>query len=684
MRFRSVLYPLLMASLCATETFAYPQNPALYSVDNQGDSLTLRNVGDEHYSNTQTSDGYIVLQDSAGVYYYADENGSCSKVKAKNEKDRTAQDISFLKSLDREKVFSGHVKKNPDRFKRPAGEVVKPASWANLNQLEDDSAPAVLRFPSPSKHANGTNRFPVLLVSNSQTTNIDSASFHDLLNKEKYSAEAYSGSVRDYFTEQSGGKFVPTFDIYQVTVSNSFASYKDVEYKLIVEALNSLLSKYPNFNASLYDADNNGEIDALAVLYAGSESAAGNMGGFQYELQWNPCRQQNVGNGKRANRYFIINQQSSPFVVFIHEFSHTMGLKDHYCVRASDCYSDFTNTGYQAPGAHGWDVMATGMYNEVKNKGGGTYNPRRYNPPNYSAFEKVFMGWASYDSLDLQRDVISLPSWSSSNKAYKISIPNRPDEWFIIENRQQDNKWDATLPYHGMLIWHIDYNYTVWENDAMNDDKTHQRIDVVEAGNQLVTSYSDGFRAEHLRDDPFPGTQKVTSFDGFKSWAGTDLGIKLYGIMEDGYNVCFTTKSGVKVSSCAAKQDVASSSSEVVAESSSSSTVKSSSSKTAPSSSSEAMAKSSSSLVTSALHAVSLAQTVEMSMNGSVLEILSRAPGIKRVDIFDLQGNMIFRSIFDGGEFSMNLDRLLHLGVIVVRVSEGSRILGVKKVTSGN
>lgn len=695
MKLGKELCSFLMVALGVGGAFAYPMNPLPYTVDNQGDSLTLRNEGDEHYRNTQTMDGYLVVQDSDGVFFYADENGSSSGVKARNEKDRSGKDKQFLRKLDRQKAFSSHVKKHPDRLKRPADADDRPAPWANVKRSEDDSsAPPVLRIPSPSKHSVGTNRFPVVLVNNSKTKNVDSTAFYDILNKENLKKDSYTGSIRDYFAEQSGGKFVPIFDIYQVSVSNAFADYLNVEYKLVVEVVEKLRTEYPDFDASVYDKDNDGEIDAMAVLYAGTESAAQYMGGFQYSLQWNPSGRVDAGNGKKANRYFVLNQQSSIFVTFIHEFSHTMGLKDHYCVKRgsnSTCRDDFTNSPYQSPGSHAWDVMATGMYNEIKkyvNFGAAayyvSYSPAWYNPPNYSAFEKAFVGWISYDSLDTQKDVITLPSWSTSGKAYKIPVPNRPDEWFIIENRQQDNKWDATLPGHGMLIWHIDYNWTAWNDDAMNNDPAHQRIDVVEAGNLKVTTYSDGFEAAHLKDDPFPGSQKVTSFDGFKSWTGTDLGIKLYGIMEDGYNVCFTTKSGVKVSSCAVKQEVASSSSEVVAESSSSSTVKSSSSKTVPSSSSEAMAKSSSSLVTSALHAVSLAQAVEMSMNGSVLEILSRAPGIKRVDIFDLQGNMIFRSIFDGGEFSMNLDRLPHLGVIVVRVSEGSRILGVKKVTSGN
>ena len=131
-----------------------------------------------------------------------------------------------------------------------------------------------------------------------------------------------------------------------------------------------------------------------------------------------------------------------------------MGLKDHYCVYSDDCYANFKNSDYQAPGAHAWDVMATGMYNN----GGIT-------PPNYSAFERNFMGWLKYDSLTVSDGVVAIPPLGKSNFAFRISFSK--DEWYILENRQL-NKWDSKLPNHGMLIWHIDYNDQAWQNDAMN------------------------------------------------------------------------------------------------------------------------------------------------------------------------------------------------------------------------
>lgn len=553
---------LASASLFSAGLWAFPANPTPYSIDNAGDSLTLRNGGDEHYRYTQTVDGYLVISDSDGVYYYVDEEGEASSVKAKNADLRDAFDKSFLQKLDKSKVRKSHQKKNPNKLERPdQNREEKKSDWV---PSAENTIP-LLRLPSANSHATGTNRFPVLLVASPSASNADSAKYWNQLNQVGYTENNHLGSVKDYFRDQSHGIFVPTFDIYLVSVSNSLSSYTNSVHTLIEEAIATLKVNYPNFDPSLYDSDGDGDIDATGVLYAGTESAANNLGGYQYELQWDGGKI-SAGSSKNFNSYFIISQMSSatqllPIATFVHEFSHTMGLKDHYCVAASDCYDDFSNNAYQAPGAHAWDVMSTGMYNN----GGGK-------PVGYSAFEKEFMGWMSYTTLSSSSGVTVLEGLNSSNQAYKVPVSGKADEWYVIENRQQSG-WDASLPNHGLLIWHIDYDQTAWNQDVLNDVVSHQRIDVVEAGNLKVTGYDDGFDFTHLVDDVFPGSQNVNSFTAMNSWAGVNLGVNLYNILEEDEKVCFATQDGISVETC-------------VVESSSSSVELSSSSETDVSSSS--------------------------------------------------------------------------------------------------
>ena len=577
-----------VAGTLSVVSFAYPVNPSPRVVDNGGDSLTVRTLGDEHYRYTQTLDGFLVVADSAGIYYFADENGTASKFKAKNKGARSAAAEKFLNRLDSKKAFKKHRERHPDRHKLPMNAArAKRASWVPASSVMDgtetsgEKLPPVLRLPKAEGHANGTNRFPVLLIEDNSTKNLDSASLYAILNQENYTRNGYTGSVRDYFVDQSSGKFVPSFDIYLVKVNSSLSSYINRDYALIQEGIAQLKKKYTSFNAALYDSDNDGDIDAVPVLYAGAELSSGGktLGGYQYELQWNECGKQDAGGGKRFNSYFLIQQKEQLFPTFVHEFSHTMGLRDHYCVASDACYSQYQNSQYQAPGAHAWDVMATGMYN---NNG--------LTPPNYSAFERNFMGWLDYTTLEDDFEVKMLPPLNSGN--FALCVKASKDEWFVFENRQKV-KWDGALPNHGMLVWHIDYNLQTWDNDVLNDDPAHQRVDVVEAGNKRVTEYYDGFGGYgggNLVDDPFPGSQNVTQLSPLNSWSGSQLLSGIFNITEKNTNVCFSTDQSVSVGNCEAE---ASSSS--AAEISSSSEPRSSSSSVAKSSSSVRIRSSSSS-----------------------------------------------------------------------------------------
>jgi hypothetical protein len=83
----------------------------------------------------------------------------------------------------------------------------------------------------------------------------------------------------------------------------------------------------------------------------------------------------------------------------------------------------------------------------------------------------------------------------------------REGEYYLFENRQQ-NRWDEYIPGHGMLIWHIDFTYSRWASNVVNNWANHQCIDLVEAGE---TSYSGGYNIPNAAT-PFPGTSSKTDF----------------------------------------------------------------------------------------------------------------------------------------------------------------------------
>ena len=112
---------------------------------------------------------------------------------------------------------------------------------------------------------------------------------------------------------------------------------------------------------------------------------------------------------------------------------------------------DYKNAKYVTPGA--WSVLDMGNYNNSRT------------PAAYGAFERNALGWNEPRVLDGPAD-IELEHILGSNES--CLIPTEKDtEFFLLENRQKKG-WDAYVPGAGMLIWHIDYNSRVWQNNEVN------------------------------------------------------------------------------------------------------------------------------------------------------------------------------------------------------------------------
>ncbi len=677
---------LLFAVAVAT---AAPLDPdERHVVINDGDTLTLQHLGDEFYSVARTEDGYLVVGDGEGALYYADENGEPSKFKARNARKRGSAERSFLKALDREKSFRAHR----DRAAKIQSETAEERREARAPWVPTLQAPTPSVLPS-SHHAKGNLRFPIILVAGEADgrVNLDSAGLYARLNQENFTEDNYLGSVRDYFADQSSGVFVPQFDIFLVSESEPFENYIGLEYELMARAVRSMLEKYTSFDAAPYDYDGDGEVDAFGVLYAGDRYYSANnsskhLGGFQTTLKKYKSVVE-TADGKKFNTCFIIDQGASHVVQLIHEFSHTMGLKDHYCVRSAGCKADYSDSVYQTPGAHAWDVMATGMYNGSRRK-----------PPNYNAFERNFMGWLDYTALVVDSRVKAVPPLGTNNFAYYVSVNDK--EWYVFENRQQV-KWDGGLPNHGMLVWHIEYNASAWLKDTLNDNPKHQHVDIIEAGNLRVNTQLGGYMSQgggpKQADDPFPGSQNVTKLSPVLAWDNSVVLAGLFNITEPDTNVCFTLDPDVAVTECVfvmpSSSSVASSSSEMSSSSaepesssggeSSSSVISSSSqagsSSSVPQSSSSEPESSSS---TTFVQRVDVALPgFRVAMEGRVLHVTAPASGTKAVRVFDMQGHALASATFAGASYRLDLGALAHGSPLVVRLESGARGAGYFKVT---
>ena len=124
-----------------------------------------------------------------------------------------------------------------------------------------------------------------------------------------------------------------------------------------------------------------------------------------------------------------------------------------------------------------WDIMDYGPYNNEGNT-----------PPTFSAYERFFMGWLQ-PRLIVEPENIQLNDLQTSNEALLISttdehnlIGNNPDPttFYIVENRQQKS-WDEHLPGHGMMLTKIQYSYSRWSQNTVNNSSSKMGVDLIEA-----------------------------------------------------------------------------------------------------------------------------------------------------------------------------------------------------------
>ena len=324
-----------------------------------------------------------------------------------------------------------------------------------------------------------------------QFSTADKAEMDSMLNGENYSRDySYTyldfeyrikseGSARKYFYDASYGQYNPQFDVVgPVTVSKNMAYYgendrygDDKNAELMVAEACELVDDSVDF--SVYDSDNDGEVDFVCVIYAGYGEANGGASNTIWPHHSYVSYKINLQlDGKKINDYVCCNEinyyskQHEGIGTFCHEFSHILGLPDLYATNDAE---------HKTLGI--WDIMASGSYNNYGNT-----------PPTYSAYERFFMGWVTPRILVDSENVV-LQDLQETNTALLISTTDEhnmngvspsPATFYLIENRQTRG-WDEHLPWHGMMLTKIQYNATKWNNNTVNNNASAMGVDLIEA-----------------------------------------------------------------------------------------------------------------------------------------------------------------------------------------------------------
>lgn len=507
--------------------YALPASPDCMKIKQaDGTYLTVRMIGDERFHYALTPDGFPLIEKD-GVYHYAqlaaDGIVEATTLKASDIDKRSQAERAFLQSTDASALMDKLNTMETEQTKIYNSYIYNKVCAARLN------SPNSMRFGDFV--AEGSPKTLVVLVEfdDVKFCQADPAAyFRRMLSEEGFSDNGATGSVLDYFKVNSSGKYTPDFEIVGPVKLDKPLSYygandligvKDKNAPELVSDLCTLID--PEVDFTRYDNNKNGVIDGLYIIYAGEGEATG---GPSLSI-WPHCSffsllhpdTPYLYDGVQLDTYAISheweNGKPAAAGVFIHEYCHLLGLPDIYTGDKS----------ILTPGH--WSVLDMGPYN----------NERR-TPPLYSAFERYALGWVEPRVLSGRENVKLLPLAEND----VCIVPVNEQECYLFENRQQTG-WDAYIPGHGMLVWHLDYNKENFLN--VNGDGEHQRVDLVEA---------DDKRDEATRaGDAFPGTAGVTEFGddtkpSMRSWDGMPQNVMLTEIAETDGVITFRVNGGLK------------------------------------------------------------------------------------------------------------------------------------------
>lgn len=517
---------LLMALTIAIVASGEPANPIPVSITQpDGTKLQLKLVGDEFYHFNTTIDGYTIVNVN-GKWEYAMKSGNkltSTGVLAHDPEVRNTQEQQFLsttaKYLVDEQGTNNAQKARSSRDKKNQGQKDPVIDYSQFRGL-------------------------IILINfnDRQFLMDDPNDFYDkLCNTENYSGfyhngrfQRCTGSVRDYYYDNSMGQFDPDFDIVgPVNLDYSCYEGNDKAREIFKASLDAVDDQV---DFSLYDADNDGEIDMVFFMVAGySSSYSGNNDGYlwphmSYLIDWwsGWPPQPYVYDGKTMGTYAssceIYGWESQGTTMpnaigtICHEFGHVLGLPDLYD-------TDYSSSGGESNHPGSWDVMA-----------GGSGNNYGRNPVGYSLWERWELGFTDTPA-ELSLGAQSLTAVDVSNTGYMMQSPNE-NEFFLFENRQP-GKWDSALPGHGLVITRVDYsNEQAWWNNEVNCNPAHNYYELIHASGSSASGV------------PFPGQNNVnyinsSSDPGLVTWAGEACQYALNNIAENNNVISFNVVADV-------------------------------------------------------------------------------------------------------------------------------------------
>ncbi len=540
-KFMKRIYLLFVGFIIALRLFAVPATPEVIRMTQpDGSKISVRLVGDEYFSMFISLDGYPLLRSEDGFFYYAQpiENSDfiLSPYRATEQIASNPQLASMLYDIDKRKVGEYLLGKIEERKKNQKSQ---PLDYLQKNSVQELATEGRHLIPTNSNQqvqriANKKDFNGLVLVVEFPDQKLNEkypfSTFDQIANQEGYNDYGFTGSVRDYFYDQSYGQFNPSFDVvgpimlpqkmgyYGADDPTTGSNNKNMP-ELVVTACQIANSQFGT-DFSKYDQDDDGYVDMVYIIFAGYSQAQGgpeesiwpHASNVRYTQGENSFDNKIIGTYACSSELaYSRGDYIDGLGTLVHEFSHILGLVDVY---------DVSYSGYYGMGS--WDLMS-----------GGSYNNGSKTPAGYSAYERQMVGWMELKELG-EDPVEKMDYIGNTPQAYTVTNPQNTNELFTIENRQPI-KWDSYLPASGIMILHINYEPVSWSMNQVNTTPI-QGYTIVAADNKLSINNQE--------NDLYPNALGNASFSRYSTpssrfYDGTYADIELNNISNDGQDMRF-------------------------------------------------------------------------------------------------------------------------------------------------
>lgn len=504
-----VAFALLFAYQNAEAVQANP-DPVEYKLPD-GNFLTVILKGDEKVRWATTVDGYTILRNKEGFFEYAiqskEGNLSLSGIRASNVEKRSEKENQLLKS-----VAKGL------RYSQTQTQMMK-SIW-DIKQQETQKS-----FPTTGER----KLICILMGFKDLAFTKTKEDFNALFNQVGYNANGATGSVRDYYLENSWGQFDLTVTIAgPYTASNNMAYYggndsNDNDSNPRELAREAVLLADADVDYNDFDNDNDGRVDGIYIIFAGYGEEAGASNDAIWSHAW--AFSETYVDGVKASRYSCspelrgnTGSNLTSIGVICHEFGHVLGAPDYYD-------TDYEASGGEFPGTGKWDMMA-----------GGSWNNEGITPAHHNGFTKTYIyNWAPVTTLESGNTITLTNAIVEKNNFYRINTTT-PGEFFLIENRNQLG-FDSKIPGSGMVVYHV-HKDVFKSGNKINASAPQKMYPVCANAGQNPTSLPSSYGNVNSSGMPFPGSGNVTSFTentkrSMISWDGEKVSKPITNIKRD-------------------------------------------------------------------------------------------------------------------------------------------------------